>query len=644
MQRQAHAAAAAQTRRGHAHGHWRRGVELKGRGEDEQAFAAFRQAVASDPDDSVYWLNLAHTAARLARHDEALAAARRALAIDPAAVAPACEIAVEQLLRSHRCREAVELVDALPAEATKSRDLHVLYVTALLGAAEPRRAVDAAMAAIGADLAFARSHYLLGCALSDLQLHEEAAEAFRTAWMLEPRMLEALEMSVHRRQHACRWETFEADVRTIEHAHAHGDVARSVPFALMAMPVDAPTQRHSAAVHARIYSGRQVDRDSRRRRVRAQGPLRIGYVSNDFARHATMQLLIEMLERHDRSAFEIVLYSYARDDGSPMRRRTEAACHRFVDISQIDDERAAAAMRADGIDILVDLKGYTSGARIGIFGRRPAPLQVGFLGYPGTCGSHHLDYFIGDPVTTPPEMAPQFTEKIAQMPRCYQPNDGTRALPAAVARSLLGLPEAAFVMCCFNQIYKLTPAVFDVWCALLRDIPGSVLWLMPSGEQAARNLRREAAARGIGPERLVYAPPLPLERHLARLQAADVFVDTTPCAAHTTASDALWAGLPLVTVCGETFASRVAASLLTAQGVPELVAGDLDGYARIVRELAAEPARRAALRERIAHARSEGPLFQGARFARDLEALYLRMAERARAGLAPEHLWAAASA
>jgi len=634
--------APASARHARAFRHWQHGVELKGRGMDERAIDEFRKAVQLDPGDSVYWLNLAHSAARLARHDVALAAAQRAVAIDPAAAAPACEISAEQLLRSHRYQETIALIDALPADLVRSRDLHLLHVTALLGAGRKQRAVEAAMAAIGADLAHPRSHYLLGCALSDLQFFEEAAEAFRTAWILDPTLLEALEMSVHRRQHACRWEGFDADVQAIERAYAGATPKRSVPFALMAMPVGPGTQRAAAAVHARLFAARPAGRArATPRRVRASGRLRIGYLSNDFARHATTQLMIEMLERHDRDAFEVVLYSHADDDGTTMRRRVEAACSRFVDISRLDDERAAARIRDDGIDILVDLKGYTTGARNGIVGRRPAPLQVGFLGYPGTCGGDFLDYFIGDPVTTPAAMAPHFCEKLAQMPHCYQPNDGTRALPPAASRGSLGLPEDAFVMCSFNQAYKITPAVFDTWCALLRDIPGSVLWLMPNSAQATRNLTREAGARGVEPGRLLFAPPLPLEQHLARLQAADVFVDTTPCSAHTTASDALWAGLPLVTVCGDTFAARVAASLLTVQGVPELVAADLSQYADIVRALAADRARLVALRERLVRARREGPLFDGARFARDLEALYLRMAERARAGMAPEHLWAA---
>lgn len=594
------------------------------------------------PGDSVYWLNLAHAAASLALGDDALAAARRALALDPMSM-PVCEIAAEMLLRAHRCEEVVALVDALPSDAAPSRELLLLHVTALIGSGQHRRAVDAAFAAVAADLAHPRSHYLLGCALSELQQFEEAAEAFRTAWVLEPRQLEALEMSVHRQQHACRWAGFDADVEAIRRAHAAGQATRSVPFALLPMPLDAATQRAAAALHARAHAGPAGRARATPPRVRAQGRLRIAYLSSDFKRHATTQLMLQMLERHDRGAFDIVLYSHADDDGTDVRRRVEAACTRFVDISRIDDEQAASLIRRDGIDILVDLKGYTAGARIGIFGRRPAPLQVGFLGFPGTCGADFLDYFIGDRVTTPPALAPHFAEKLAQMPHCCQPNDGTRALPAAAARRDLGLPEDAFVMASFNQAYKITPAVFDTWCALLREIPGSVLWLMQTNEQAARNLAREAAARGIGPGRLCYAPPLPLEQHMARLQAADLFVDTTPCSAHTTASDALWVGLPLVTVCGETFASRVAASLLTTQGVPELVAPDLGTYANIVRTLAADRGRLAALRARLVRARRERPLFDGARFARDLEALYLRMAERSRAGLEPDHLWADAA-
>lgn len=630
----------AAARQARAQRQWQLGVALRAHGKDAQALDAFRRAAALAPGDGVYWLNLAAAAARVGRRDDALAAARRALELD-ATLVPACELGAELLLRAHRCQEAAALIDALPGDVARSRDLQLLHVTALLGTPDKRRALDAALAAIAVDLAHPRSHYLLGCVLSELQLFEEAAEAFRTAWVLEPRLLEALEMSVHRRQHACLWDGFDADVEAIRRAHAAGAATRSVPFALFTLPLDAATQRASAAVQASLH--RYPAAPQAPRRVRAQGRLRIGYVSSDFARHATTQLMIRMLERHDRDAFDIVLYSHGADDGTPMRRRVEAACTRFVDIARVDDEQAAAQIRRDGIDILVDLKGYTAGARSGIFGRRPAPLQVGFLGFPGTCGAGFLDYFVGDRVTTPPALAPQFAEKLAQMPHCYQPNDGTRALPAAAARRELGLPEDAFVMASFNQAYKITPAVFDTWCTLLREIPDSVLWLMQTNEQAARNLARAAQARGIGPGRLFYAPPLPLEQHMARLQSADLFVDTTPCSAHTTASDALWVGLPLVTVCGETFASRVAASLLTTQGVPELIAPDLDGYADIVRALAADRGRLAALRERLVRARSERPLFDATRFARDLEALYRRMAERARAGLAPEHLWAEAA-
>ncbi|MCW5639988.1 MAG: tetratricopeptide repeat protein, partial [Rubrivivax sp.] len=561
------------------------------------------------------WAALATARFRMGDLPGSVDAARLAVELDPNDLGAGLQAGLG-LLKLNRPREALQAFERCAPQARAADATYHLYRgEAELAIGLHREASSSLLRAAVLAPANADIYLSLGYALRAAGLHSEAAECFRTVVALKPDSVVGHAFVAHDHQYAAQWvalkDNMQRLLQAIERADAAGLAEFTAPFVLVGLP---HTPRHmlmAARASARAAAAGVVPLPPSPRQP--GGKLRVGYLSGDFHHHATSMLLVEVLEQRDTAGFEVTLFSHGKDDGSPLRARVVAACDRFVDLRECGLAQTAQAIRDHSIDILVDLKGYTSGARIGIFGRRPAPLQVGFLGYPGTCGSHHLDYFIGDPVTTPPEMAPQFTEKIAQMPRCYQPNDGTRALPAAVARSLLGLPEAAFVMCCFNQIYKLTPAVFDVWCALLRDIPGSVLWLMPSGEQAARNLRREAAARGIGPERLVYAPPLPLERHLARLQAADVFVDTTPCAAHTTASDALWAGLPLVTVCGETFASRVAASLLTAQGVPELVAGDLDGYARIVRELAAEPARRAALRERIAHARSEGPLFQGAR-------------------------------
>lgn len=622
--------------------HWQRGVAYKAQGLTDRALKAFRLALRLQPDDGVYALNLAHVLALSGDAEAALEAARRTLRLDPHCTV-ASLLAADQLLAQNRFDEAVTQLDTLAEDAPRGRDFHLRLATALLGDGRPQRAVDVLLTAIGEDLGHAPSHHSLGVALGELRMFEEAAEAHRTAWLLAPERSDALALSVNRNQHACRWTSFDADREILERAYAGGSVASSIPFALISLPLAPATQRAAAAATAAVIESAVACRTRTPPplvRRRAAGRLRVGYVSNDFQKHATMQLIIEMLESHDREAFEVTLYAHNKDDGSPMRRRSEAACERFVDISRASDDQAAARIRADGIDLLIDLKGYTAGQRLGIFAHRPAPVQVGFLGYPGTSGGRFLDYFVGDPVTTPPEVAVDFSEKLAQMPLCYQPNDSQRSLPAPLPRSACGLPEAAFVLCSFNQSYKITPAVFDTWCGLLHDIPGSVLWLLECNPQARRNLQREAAQRGVDPLRLIFAPPLDIEAHLARLQAADLSLDTAPYGAHTTASDALWVGLPLVTVLGSAFASRVAASLLCAQGVPELVAPDLDQYAAIVRALASDPARLALLRARLAGARHSSGLFDGRRFARDLESLYRRMAERQAAGLPPDHLLA----
>ena len=324
----------------------------------------------------------------------------------------------------------------------------------------------------------------------------------------------------------------------------------------------------------------------------ADGRIRVGYVSSDFHEHATAHLIAELFECHDKERFALHAYSYGTDDGSPMRRRIEQAFGPgFVEARHLDSRALAQRIRSDAIDVLVDLKGYTLYSRSDVFAYRAAPVQVNFLGFPGSLGSTVYDYIIGDPVVTPLEHADGYAERIAQMPRCYQPNDRRRPRPAARDRQRWGLPQAAFVFCCFNANYKITPALFASWCALLRQVDDAVLWLFEANEQARRNLIAQAAAQGVAADRLHWAPNLPLDQHIARIANADLFLDTLPVNAHTTASDALWAGVPLVTVLGDSFVSRVAASLVSAAGLPELVACDLDGYARIALELARDRAR-----------------------------------------------------
>ncbi|NPV22141.1 UDP-N-acetylglucosamine-peptide N-acetylglucosaminyltransferase [Bradyrhizobium aeschynomenes] len=369
--------------------------------------------------------------------------------------------------------------------------------------------------------------------------------------------------------------------------------------------------------------------------------LRVGYLSNDFHDHATAHLLIETLEANDRARCELHAFSFGADDRGLMRGRLNDAFDGFHDVTALSDSAAASAVHAAQIDILVDLKGYTRGARTGILMLRPAPVQVNFLGYPGTLGGGICDYIITDPFMTPPAAAVDYSESFAYMPHSYQPH-GRAALGPPPSRAEAGLPDGAFVYCCFNQAYKLTPAVFDLWCRLLDAIPDSVLWLLAS-DQAEGNLRGEALRRGVAPGRLVFAPEMTQSEHLRRLQLADLVLDTAPYGAHTTASDALWAGVPVVSCAGDTFASRVAGSLLHAVGLPELIAADEADYLAVALTLAAEPDLLRAAKAKLQRNRLVAPLFDAPAYARSLQDLYDQMWQRCRSGAAAGPIWASRS-
>jgi predicted O-linked N-acetylglucosamine transferase (SPINDLY family) len=371
---------------------------------------------------------------------------------------------------------------------------------------------------------------------------------------------------------------------------------------------------------------------------RRPGRIRVGYLSSDFYHHATAVLMTELLERRDSSRFETFLYSHSRDDDSEIGRRVRAACEHFVDVRETGNCAVANRIRADGIDILIDLKGHTRDSRMDLMAYRPAPVQACYLGYPATTGAPFIDYFIGDRVTTPLAHAANYIEHIAQLDGCYQPNDAARPLPPCPPRSQLGLPDDAVVLCCFNQTYKLSPHMLDLWSRILADAPRTVLWMLAWNPHAKENLLRELAARGVAPERVFFAAKLDLASHIARLRAADLFLDTWPCNAHTTASEALWAGVPVLTVPGPTFASRVAASLVTACGLADLACPDDDHYVEFATALANEPETLQGIKAHLEINRRTLPLFDAERLARDMDALLTRMHERHVAGLAPQAL------
>jgi predicted O-linked N-acetylglucosamine transferase (SPINDLY family) len=407
------------------------------------------------------------------------------------------------------------------------------------------------------------------------------------------------------------------------------------PFALLGMCDD--PELHQIA--ARTYTRETLPRRPVVQPLSAQpgDKLRIGYFSAEFHDHATMHLLAGVLECHDRDAFEIHAFSYGPDTEDTMRARIRATVDHFHDCARMSDGAITAMARQAGIDIAVDLNGYTQDARLAPFAARLAPVQISYLGYPGTVGADFLDYIIADATALPMDQQRFYDEKIIHLPDSYQANDDRRAIaPETPSRAEAGLPAKGFVYCCFNNPYKITPEGFASWMRILNAVPDSVLWLLTNEAEAMDRLRAVATGQGIDPARLVFAPQLPSAQHLARHRLADLFLDTLPYNAHTTASDALWAGLPVLTQMGQAFAGRVAASLLNAIGMPELITRDTTEYEALAIALGRDPARAAALKAKLAAAIPTAPLFNTPRFTRHLEAAYRLMWQRHAAGLAPE--------
>jgi len=394
-------------------------------------------------------------------------------------------------------------------------------------------------------------------------------------------------------------------------------------FAALSVPMSAANQLSSARRWAKSLAPRQPAAAAVPRR--RDTTLRLGYVSSDFRTHAIAFLATEVWERHDRARFDTCGYSIAPPENSPLGARIAAAFSRFVDCSGEAPDDTARRIRDDGIDILIDLNGYTTHARSEIFALRPAPVQISWLGYLGTLGAPWYDHVLTDRFATPDEQQDFFTERFLAMPHCCVPSDTRRTIAGtSAARDTTGLPPKGFVFACFNTPYKILPPVFDVWMRLLARAPASTLWLSPGYPMACANLRREAEARGIDPQRLVFAPRVDLPEHLARHVHADLFLDTSPYNAGTTANDALFMGVPVLTCSGETMASRIAGSQLHAIGLPELVTASLSQYEAVALRLAREPETLAALRARLAANRHTHPLFDMARYTRDFEALLLR--------------------
>ena len=609
---------------------------LLSRHEGEAGRRLLEQALAEHPEDTSLWL--AKSALLLASGDyaAALAAAERALALD----ADHLQAAIHRSAALNglcRFAEALAMAEEWLERGASDWQLHANQGGALAGLERFEEARQA----------FARARELDGPAFQAFRWRHEVYGIPADALLpeLDPRA-ESLALRLGRLERA-DWTDYDATIeraRTLTaQALGEGQLTPIPPFKSLLLLFSPELTAAIARSRGEFLAAGMAPVRQRLSFVEsASAPerLRIGYVSADFRDHPTAHLMRGLFRVHDRTRFEIHVYALCPDDRSDYYQRIRADADRFVDLTGTSNAEAATRIHADGIHLLIDLMGYTASARPEIFALRPAPVQVSYLGYPGTLGADFIPYIIADPVVLPEELLGYFSEYPVYLPDCYQVNDRWQAIAdTGVQKSDQGLPEQGFVFCCFNQIQKLEPVMFGVWMRILRRVPDSVLWLYSDSEEAQANLRSTAAAWGIDGERLVFARRLPKDRHLERHRLADLFLDTRLYNAHTTASDALWAGVPVLTCMGEMFPARVAASLLQAVGLPELITHSLEAYEERAVRLATRPVELAELRAKLAENRPRTPLFDTERFARHLERAYEMMWERHVRGLPPAPLW-----
>jgi protein O-GlcNAc transferase len=600
---------------------------LDSAGRREAAVNALKEAAKLAPRSPEVHANLSAAELALGRVADAEASARRSIAAD-GGHAPAWHNLALALEPQGRLLEGLDAASRAaglePGEPSYAGFKAQLEITA--GMYRKARAT--------LDIALARKPHsaALQFELAGLLERENdldgAMKAYENVVRLEPAHGAALSQLLFLRQRLGDWHDLQALRKRFRDGIAAGMPLLS-PFVLLSQPSSRSEQRRCAEAWTATIAPRIALPQTP---ALGAGRLRIGYLSADFHTHATAYLAAGLFEHHDRERFEVVAYSTGRDDRSPMRERLKHAFERFVDAAGWAPMRLAQQIRQDGVDILVDLKGHTEGAPPAVLALRPAPIQVHYLGYPGTLGGALVDYLIGDAVVTPREHAADYAETLVEIPGSYQVNDRKRPIGEAPSRQALGFATSAVVLCCFNSGYKLNPEVLDAWTRILAAVPDAVLWLMarPGEEKLATKLRREMVRRGLDARRLAFASARPNPEYLALYRVADLFLDTWPYNAHTTASDALWAGCPVLTYRGETFASRVAASLLTAVGLPELILDSLDGYVETAIRLARDPDARRRLRGHLDGPGRDSALFDTAATTRSLEQAYVAMADQYR--------------
>ncbi|MCK9283318.1 MAG: tetratricopeptide repeat protein [Rhodocyclaceae bacterium] len=622
----------------HLFGHKALSASLTLQEKNQEALVALEEALRKFPLDTELHNNHAAALIRSGRFEEAIESAQRAIDLAPGNGGAYANkgLALKQLGYWHPALQAYQKAIEL-----NPNDYQSLYNggMALMEFELFEPAVQCLEAALAVKPDYADARVLLASAQEQLKFSQNARKELESVVNANPDHDEARSKLFQALESDCEFDltTEQASylLQRIRSGQAQGDIS---VFPILSM--DGATlndQRKAGRLHADARHGSLMQRAPRvamTRPIPPNRPLRIGYLSADFHHHATLMLMIGILEAHDRNKVDIYAYSYGIHDGSPLRARAENACRAFRQIKPLSFTEAADLIVQDEIDILVDLKGYTKDNRLEICALRPAPIIVSWLGYPGSLGHPRLaDYVIGDPIVSPLEHQPDYSETLALMPHSYQPNDDGKPIGHRPSRQDVGLPEDAFVLCSFNQPYKINAPVFAQWCRILKTIPQAVMWLMVGRQEVREKLCAYAEQYGVEKSRFIFASQIDISEHLQRLQCADLALDTFPYGSHTTGSDALWAGVPLVAIKGNTFASRVSASLLSAIGLTELITDSPEAAADLAIVLAQDRSRLEAVREKLQKNRRTKPLFDTQGFTRDLERLYLRMAEQHGSGI-----------
>lgn len=609
------------------------GVLALQRGDPETAIRRLERAAEIRPSLADAWCNLGLAQLTVSRAGPAADALRKALGLEPD-LPQAVNGLARALLDSGRVEEAMqqarratELAPQHPGAWRNRGDIE-------MARSRHAQAVECYRRALSLAPSDAELHYSLGLALDHAADLAGALACYEQALKLAPELGPALGETIYLKRSLCDWAGLDDLERRFRQAIERGDRGLT-PFVALALTEDRTLLRRCAELWADQCPRAKAPATLRRRNDER---ITVGYLSSGFYRYPTAQLIAGVLERHDRERFRVVGLDTSPDDGSEIRRRLVAAFDEHLYLRHVPPAQAAERIRAAGVELLVDLKGYSADAPTEITALRPAPVQASWLGYPGSVSARHVDYLIADPVVIPDAHHGDYPEAVVRLPDCYQSNDDRRGVPELpLSRADCGLPEDAVVLCCFNQPYKIGPETFERWMAVLSDAPDAVLWLLEPkpGQGVAERLRRAASEQSVDPARLVFAPKRPQPEYLAQLRLADLFLDSHPYNAHTTASDALWMGCPMVTRPGESFASRVGASLLRACGLEELVTDSFEDYRRLAVKLAGDRARLAGLRRHLERERLSLPLFDTARFTDHLEEAFAGMLAQCREGMDP---------